>query len=78
MGTSIGVRPTEWKHELESSDGRKNLIAVIIPVGGEDCKYSLSGIQFFSCIWISALMARNPESNILSLLRSAIVPPIVA
>ncbi len=58
--------------------GRKNLIAVIIPVGGEDCKYSLSGIQFFSCIWISALIARNPESNILSLLRSAIVPPIVA
>ena len=47
MGTSIGVRPTEWKHDLESSDGRKNLIAVIIPVGGEDCKYSLSGIQFF-------------------------------
>ena len=50
MGTSIGVRPTEWKHDLESSDERKNLIAVIIPVGGEDCKYSLSGIQFFSCI----------------------------
>ncbi len=50
MGTSIGVRPTVWKHELESADGRKNLMAVIIPVGDEDRKYSLSGIQFFSCI----------------------------